>query len=130
MGFTRTTAVAVAAAAALAALTAPAGADTGDPAPAHRARAASSDGPWEYCGTGWYGGLAVHTQVRRLCPTALQVAQAFHGASQQAPRRAEEPVTVRVDDVPWRCETREGSPNPYIACVNQNDRSEEFQLNS
>ncbi|MEU3726980.1 hypothetical protein [Streptomyces sp. NPDC031705] len=82
-----------------------------------------------FCGTGWDGGLAVYTGDRALCPTALKVAKAFHAAARHDPT-SEKPLSVQVGGVPWRCETREGSPNPYIACVNRKDPGQQFTLNS
>ncbi|MET9946555.1 hypothetical protein [Streptomyces sp. NPDC006341] len=129
VGFIRKAVVVVAGGVVLAGLTAPAGAaGSEDSAPGRRVTASPSAEPWVYCGVGWDGGLAVHVREKSACPTALKVAKAFYAASQKTPETV--PVTVRVDGVPWKCESREGSPNPYIACVNQNNRSEQFQLNS
>lgn len=120
--------VVVTGAAALAGLTAPAGAVDRD-SPTHRATTGLPAGTSVYCGTQWGGGLAVHAPSKSVCPTALKVAKAFYVASQKT-SVDERPVTVTVDRVPWKCESRDGTPNPHIACVNQNDRSQQFQLNS
>ncbi|MBT2466937.1 hypothetical protein J7E97_03390 [Streptomyces sp. ISL-66] len=129
VGFISRAVLLVAGGAVLAGLTVPAGAAGRDPAVAPRAAASPSAAPWTYCGVERGGGLAVHAKGKPACPTALKVAQEFYRASRRDPA-TERPVTVKVDGVPWKCESREGSPNPYIACVNQNDRSNEFQLNS
>ncbi|MFJ4776644.1 hypothetical protein [Streptomyces sp. NPDC088762] len=127
MGFIKRSAVAIVGGAALAALTA-----TG--ATAHAAAPSGHDhgsaaGPTVYCGAGWGTGLAVMAKEASECSTALKVEKAYAEATRANPEGGK-PVTVRVDGVPWKCETREGDPNPYIACVNQNNRSEEVQLTS
>ncbi|MFC9293755.1 hypothetical protein ACFTWH_06840 [Streptomyces sp. NPDC057011] len=126
MGFTKRSLAVMAAGAALtAALTTPAGAAGQGPAPA----GPTTTGPNAYCGTGSEGGLAVHTKDKGLCSTALKVAKAFDTASRKNPG-SEKPVIVRVNGDPWKCESREGHPNPYIECINQNDPGSKFELNS
>ncbi|MEU9145026.1 hypothetical protein [Streptomyces sp. NPDC048349] len=129
MGFIRRSAIVVTSGAALAAVLAgPAGAvGATDQEPARAGR--SGVERFEYCGPGWDGGLAVLRTGGASCSTALKVAKAFHAATRQNPT-GDEPVIVRVDGVAWKCASREGSPNPYIACVNQNDPKAQVVLSS
>ncbi|MFJ6794916.1 hypothetical protein [Streptomyces sp. NPDC091268] len=120
MRFIRTSVVVMASGTALAALLAP---------PAGAAERAPVLPPYAYCGTATEGGLAVRAKGATDCSTALRVARAFERQARRDPG-SDKPVTVRVDGVNWKCESRQGSPNPYIVCVNEAHPTEEFQLNS
>lgn len=95
------------------------------PAPSHPDAAT----PQVYCGAGQGTGLSVLTTDKALCSTAMKGEKAFHAAARHDPG-AEKPVTVSVDGDPWKCRTRAGDPNPHVECVDQNDPSRSFTLNS
>jgi hypothetical protein len=61
------------------------------------------------------------------CGSALQVAagytKAWHG-------RAGTPVEVRTAGAVWKCQERQGDPNPYQECVNETDGGRRITLSS
>ncbi len=80
-----------------------------------------------YCGSGWNGLAVFAVTLEQVadCSSALRVTNAY-GVALEAGHV--DPVTVRVDDVEWRCEERQGGVNPYTECVNLTNVTERAQL--
>jgi hypothetical protein len=80
-----------------------------------------------YCGTDPASGLGVLTAGDVDCGAALQVAAGYtkvwHG-------RAGAPVEVRTAGAVWKCQERQGDPNPYQECVNSADSGGRVTLSS
>ncbi|GAU69334.1 hypothetical protein SSP35_11_01530 [Streptomyces sp. NBRC 110611] len=83
--------------------------------PAEQSAAAA---PSVVCGTERVSGLAVMADEAVPCSTALQVASAYTKVWKSA---GDSGVLVRVGDATWRCQERQGDPNPYQRCVNTAD---------
>ncbi|MFJ4523589.1 hypothetical protein ACIP4Y_21970 [Streptomyces sp. NPDC088810] len=71
-----------------------------------------------YCGADRATGLAVSADRTVSCATALQVAGAYTKA---ASGTGDAPATVRVGGAAWKCQERQGDPNPYQECVDASD---------
>ncbi|MFF3918416.1 hypothetical protein ACFYZB_34000 [Streptomyces sp. NPDC001852] len=67
-----------------------------------------------YCGTDRATGLGVSATGNVPCRTALQVAAAYtkvwHGTEGA-------PVEVRAGGVTWKCQERQGAPDPFRQCA-------------
>lgn len=67
-----------------------------------------------YCGTDKASGLGVSTSENVPCAAALQVAAAYtktrHNVSSTT-------VVLRAAGSTWKCQERQGHPNPYRVCV-------------
>ncbi|MFG2355920.1 hypothetical protein [Streptomyces sp. NPDC048521] len=97
-------------------------------APAHAfAALGAAPEPDRYCGTDRASGLAVWAGRTESCAGALRVASAFTRA---ASGTAHAPGTVRVGGAVWKCQERQGDPNPYQECVNSSDSSRRVTLSS
>ncbi|MFI9586616.1 hypothetical protein ACIHCQ_33390 [Streptomyces sp. NPDC052236] len=81
------------------------------------------------CGPGWRGlaVFAVTAKGKSACPTAQKVATAYGRAV--AANRAQ-PVTVYVGRTAWKCQERQGDPNPYGECVSLDTPGEKVRLSS
>lgn len=81
--------------------------------------------PGKYCGSDSVHGLAVFGSGTTSCPTALDVANAYQARGSDG-----SPVTVRVGGTPWRCQERQGDPNPVHRCVATTDSNRWVELTS
>ncbi|MFD6157569.1 hypothetical protein ACFWF7_36570 [Nocardia sp. NPDC060256] len=65
--------------------------------------------------------------MNAACVTAMAVADAY----QNAPKKPGDTfVQVTANSTAWACDQRQGNPNPYIECMNQQDTRERLQLAS
>ncbi|MQY34649.1 hypothetical protein SRB17_26190 [Streptomyces sp. RB17] len=83
--------------------------------------------PSAYCGTDKASGLAVYTTQDVPCAAALQVAAAYTKSSYNASSAT---VDVRAAGSTWKCQERQGDPNPYQACVDTRDNTRLITLSS
>lgn len=81
--------------------------------------------PSVVCGTDPTTGLAVWAGKTAPCSTAMQVAAAYTRVWNTGLV-----VTVRVEGSEWRCQERQGDPNPYKECVNTTDNGQRVTLTS
>ncbi|QTE02841.1 hypothetical protein [Streptomyces cyanogenus] len=80
-----------------------------------------------YCGPDQATGLAVSADRTVSCATALQVAGAYNEAASGA---RDASATVRVGVTAWKCQERQGDPNPYRECVDASDSGRRVILSS
>jgi hypothetical protein len=83
--------------------------------------------PTRYCGTDRASGLGVSATGNVPCATALQAAAAYtkvwHGTKGA-------PVEVRAAGATWKCQERQGDPDPYQVCVDTQDNTRLVLLSS
>lgn len=79
------------------------------------------------CGSGWnnLSVRAVTSHGKDACPVALKVSTAY-GKAVEAKKA--EPITITVNDTGWKCQQKQGDPNPYTECVNTKEPAEKVQL--
>ncbi|MFI7004689.1 hypothetical protein [Nocardia sp. NPDC050175] len=65
--------------------------------------------------------------MNAACVTAMAVADAYQDAPKQPGKTF---IQVTANSTAWACDQRQGNPNPYIECMNQQDTREKLQLSS
>ncbi|MEU6591851.1 hypothetical protein ABZ923_21950 [Streptomyces sp. NPDC046881] len=80
-----------------------------------------------YCGPDKATGLAVSADRSVSCATALQVADVYARATSD---KGAAPATVRVGGTSWKCQERQGDPNPYRECVDASDSGRRIIVSS
>ncbi|MEV6839625.1 hypothetical protein AB0N17_34880 [Streptomyces sp. NPDC051133] len=80
-----------------------------------------------YCGSDKATGLAVWGDPGESCSTTLEVASAYTKA---ASAKGGVPATVPAGGTTWKCQERQGDPNPYLECVDSSDSSRRVLLSS
>ncbi|MGW1910438.1 hypothetical protein ACWCQS_06715 [Streptomyces sp. NPDC002076] len=97
------------------------------PAQAFAGSGTNDHKPSAYCGTDKASGLGVSAPENVPCAAALQVAAAYtktwHDASSTT-------VEVRAAGSTWKCQERQGDPNPYQVCVDTRDNTRLITLSS
>ncbi|MFF9156888.1 hypothetical protein ACF1AB_32220 [Streptomyces sp. NPDC014846] len=99
---------------------------TGSPAQALDGTRAAPEAS-RFCGTDPASGLAVWGDRADACAAALAVASAYTKA---AAGTAKGPGTVRAGGVTWKCQERQGDPNPYQECVDASGSGRRVVLSS
>ncbi|MFI9251466.1 hypothetical protein [Streptomyces sp. NPDC053069] len=83
--------------------------------------------PTPFCGTDRASGLGVSATENVPCAGALRAAAAYtkvwHGTKGA-------PVEVRAAGATWKCQERQGDPNPYQQCVDTQDDTRMVLLSS
>ncbi|MGW4568598.1 hypothetical protein ACWEN3_41700 [Streptomyces sp. NPDC004561] len=79
------------------------------------------------CGTDSATGLGVSAAGDVDCGAALSVAAAYTKVWRSA---SGAPVDVRAAGAGWKCQERQGDPNPYQECVNTSDSGRRVMLTS
>ncbi|MFH9400675.1 hypothetical protein ACH4JS_12920 [Streptomyces sp. NPDC017638] len=79
------------------------------------------------CGTDGATGLAVSAGSAADCAVALRVAGAYTKAGTRGSGAV---TTVDADGTVWRCQERQGDPNPYQECVDTTDETRHITLTS
>ncbi|WP_432026491.1 hypothetical protein [Streptomyces sp. 1222.5] len=87
----------------------------------------AAPGASRFCGTDPVSGLAVWGDRADACAAALEVASAYTKAAAGAPKG---PGTVRAGGATWKCQERQGDPNPYQECVDSSDSGRRVILSS
>ncbi|GAA2734084.1 hypothetical protein [Streptomyces nogalater] len=95
--------------------------------PAVSAEAGGPAAPAVVCGTDGSTGLAVSAGSAGDCALALRVADAYTKAGL---REGGAVTVVRADGSVWRCQERQGDPNPYQECVDATDTARHITLTS
>ena len=80
-----------------------------------------------YCGTDKASGLAVSAIGKVPCATASQVAAAY---TKVWTDRTNAPLVVRAAGTTWKCQERQGGPDPYQQCVDTRDPGRQVTLSS
>jgi hypothetical protein len=83
--------------------------------------------PSVLCGTDGATGLAVWAGSAEDCAVALRVAGAYTKAGTRGSGAV---TTVDADGTVWRCQERQGDPNPYQECVDTTDETRHITLTS
>jgi hypothetical protein len=83
--------------------------------------------PSVLCGTDGATGLAVSADSAGDCAVALRVAGAYTKAGMRGSGAV---TTVDADGTVWRCQERQGDPNPYQECVDTTDETRHITLTS